>query len=318
MYIITFLCQNETIMKKNLLIIALSGMLFTTACSTSQKLFEAQEYDQVIMKEAPRVCAGRTNTKTIGLLAASYHRANQADHERIQALKASGQPDVWPEIYERFTSMKGRNEALACLPKQLKKDINYTKLNLDEELTAARNKADAYLTAHLNQLLGAADADPDEADRMIKRLEEINPENTKISGFKIKSLSKRYGDLSRMTHVEIHRQQVSPDRDEMVTFKETADNLTATVTDHVCSKKATIKGKVRFIDPKSKRTLLAVPFETSSQFNATYTTVEGSKQACSEQTLARLNQPRVPFPTDESMLKDAEKQLVEEIEKMWK
>ena len=149
-------------------------------------------------------------------------------------------------------------------------------------------------------------------------LEEINPDNSKLSEFKIKSLSKRYGDLSRLMHVEILRHQVSPDRDETVTFKESANGLTATVTDHVCSKTATIKGKVRFIDPKSKRSLLAVPFETSSKFNATYTTVEGSRQACSEQTLARLNQPRIPFPTDESLLKDAETQLIEEIDKMWK
>lgn len=305
-------------MKKILLPIAMMTVILATSCNTTQKLYEAQAYDEVIMREAPKVCAGRINTKKIGLLAASYHRANEADHECIQALKATGQPDVWPEIYERFCSMKGRNEALACFPKRLKQDINYTKLNLDEELTAARNKADAYLTASLTQHLGVADADPDEADRMIKRLEEINPDNSKLSEFKIKSLSKRYGDLSRLMHVEILRHQVSPDRDETVTFKESANGLTATVTDHVCSKTATIKGKVRFIDPKSKRSLLAVPFETSSKFNATYTTVEGSRQACSEQTLARLNQPRIPFPTDESLLKDAETQLIEEIDKMWK
>lgn len=305
-------------MKKILLPLVLMTVVLTTSCNTTRKLYEAQAYDEVIMREAPKVCSGRINNKNIGLVAASYHRANQADHERIQALKATGQPDVWPEIYERYCSMKGRNEALSCFPKRLKQDINYTKLNLDEELTAARNKADAYLTASLTQFLSAPEADPDEADRMIQRLEEINPENSKLNGFKIKSLSKRYGDLSRLMHVEIHKHQVSPDRDETVTFKESANGLTAAVTDHVCSKSATIKGKVRFIDPKSKRSLLTVPFETSSKFNATYTTVDGPRQACSEQTLARLNQPRIPFPTDESMLRDAESQLIEEIEKLWK
>lgn len=270
------------------------------------------------MKEAPKVCAGSTNTKKIGLLAASYHRANQADHERIQALKASGQPDVWQEVYERYTSMKGRNKALACLPKRLKKDINYMTLNLDDELTAARNKAEAYLTASLSQYLKAADTDPDEADRMIRQLESINPENTKLNDFKILSLAKRYGDLSRLMHIEVHRHQVSPDRDEAVTFKESAQGLTATVTDHVCSKTATLTGNLRFIDPKNKHTLLTVPFETSSKFNATYTTIEGPSGACSEQTLERLKQPKVPFPTDESLLQDAERQLVERIEGLLK
>lgn len=301
-------------MKKTLFIIAVTGMLFTTSCNTSQKLFEAQEYDQVIMKEAPRVCSGNTNAKKIGLLAASYHRANQADHERIQALKASGQPEVWLEIFERYTSIKGRNKALSCLPKRIKQDINYMTLNLDDELTAAHNKAEAYLTASLTQRLTATEADPDETDRMIKQLEEINPENAKLNDFKIMALAKRYGDLSRLMHVEVLGHQVTPDRDETVTFKESAGGLTATVTDHVCSKSATLKGKVRFIDPKSKRTLLSVPFETSSKFNATYTTIEGPSEACTEQTLARLKQPRIPFPTDDSLLQDAERQLVERIE----
>lgn len=301
-------------MRKILFSIAVTGMLFATSCNTSQKLFEAQEYDQVIMKEAPKVCAGKTNANKIGLLAASYHRANQADHERIQALKASGQPDVWQEVFERYTSMKGRNKALACLPKRLKKDIDYMTLDLDDELTAARNKAEAYLTASLSQHLKAADTDPDEADRMIRQLERINPENAQLNDFKILSLAKRYGDLSRLMHIEVQRHQVSPNRDETVTFKESAQGLTATVTDHVCSKTATLTGNLRFIDPKNKETLLTVPFETSSKFNATYTTVEGPSEACSEQTLERLKQPKVPFPTDESLLQDAERQLVERIE----
>ena len=305
-------------MRKILISIAVAGMLFATSCNTSQKLFEAQEYDRVIMKEAPKVCAGRANAKKIGLLAASYHRANQADHERIQALKASGQPDVWQEVFERYTSMKGRNKALACLPKRLKKDINYTSLNLDDELTAAHNKAESYLTANLTQYLKAADADPEEADRMIRQLESIDPENTKLNDFKIQSLAKRYGDLSRLMHIEVRRHQASPNRDETVTFKESSQGLTATVTDHVCSKTATLAGNVRFIDPKNKQTLLTVPFETSSKFNATYTTIEGPIEACSEQTLERLKQPQVPFPTDESLLQDAERQLVERIEGLLK
>ena len=69
-----------------------------TACNTLQKLYEAQEYDQVIQRLAPDICRGDQNAQDINLVAASYHKANQTDHERIQALKATGQPDAWPEI----------------------------------------------------------------------------------------------------------------------------------------------------------------------------------------------------------------------------
>jgi hypothetical protein len=298
-------------MKKILLPLSLMVVVLATSCNTTRKLYEAQQYDQVIQREAPKVCEGRINPNMIGLIAASYHRANQADHERIQALKASGQPEVWPEIYERFCSMKGRNQALACFPKQVKNDIQYTTLQLDEELKAAQNKAEAYLTAKISQTLDGTQPDLEEIDRMIRRLQDLNPENTRLNEFKVRSLAKRYGDLSRIMHVDVVKQQVSPNRDETVTFKESANGLTASVTDHTLSKTANAQGKVRFIDPKSKRLLLSVPFDVSSKFNATYTQVEGPTEACSEQTLERLRQAPVPFPTDQSLLEDALRQLNE-------
>ena len=104
-------------------VLLLGAML--TACNTTKKLYEAQEYDQVIQRLAPDICHGDRDAKHINMVAASYHKANQADHERIQALKASGQPDVWPEIYQRYCSMKGRNEALKCFPTKVKKGMNY-------------------------------------------------------------------------------------------------------------------------------------------------------------------------------------------------
>ena len=213
-------------MKKILLPLTLMAVMLVASCNTTQKLFEAQQYDQVIQREAPKVCAGQTNPNKIGLIAASYHRANQADHERIQALKASGQPEVWPEIYERFCSMKGRNQALACFPRKVKNDIQYTTLQLDEELKAAKNKAEAYLTAKLGQTLDGEQPDLEETDRMIRRLQELNPENTRLNEFKVRSLAKRYGDLSRIMHVDVLKRQVSPNRDETVAFKETPSPTT--------------------------------------------------------------------------------------------
>ena len=112
-------------------------------------------------------------------------------------------------------------------------------------------------------------------------------------------------------HIEIFKHQASPNRDETVTFKETKDGLTATVTDHKLSKTATIKGKVNFIDPKSKRMLFSMPYEVSSNFEYSYSTAEGPREACSAQTLERLKQPAVPFPTDESLMNDAKQKLID-------
>lgn len=300
-------------MKKIILPLALLATLFVCSCNTTKKLYKAQEYDQVIMRNAERICSGRLNNNLLTMVVESYHRANQADHERIQALKATGKPEVWPEIFERYCSMKGRNDALSCLPKDLKQQINFVTLDLDEPIQTSKNKADAYMTARIAQELGSSSPDLDQTDRMIRQLEGINRDNSRLNEFKLKSMARRYGDISKMMHIDIRQHQVSANRDEAVSFKETKGNLTANVTDHQLSKSATIKGKVNFIDPKSKRLLLALPFDVTSKFEHSYTVVEGSKEACSEQTLARLKQQPLPFPTDESLLKDAEKQLIEMI-----
>ena len=126
-------------MKYLRLIPTLLLVVLMASCNTTKKLYEAQEYDQVIQRLAPDAVQGRVSDKEMNMLAASYHQANQADHERIQALKASGQPDVWPEIYQRYCSMKGRNDALAKLPNKVKRGMNYTKLDLDVDMMVARN-----------------------------------------------------------------------------------------------------------------------------------------------------------------------------------
>lgn len=298
-------------MKHFLVPIALMACLLAASCNTNKKLYEAKEYDKVILRNVPKICSGRISHSTLDYVAASYHQANQADHERIQALKASGNPEIWPEVFERYSSMKGRGEALRCLSNKSKKQLGIVPLHLNEELSLARNKAEAYLTAKISQILNEELPDLDEADHLIRDLERINCDNALINDLKLKSLAKRYGDLNALMHLEVFQQSVTPNRDEAVSFKETQNGLTATVTDHNLSKKATLSGNVNFIDPKSKRMLLSYPYEISSNFSYSYTTVEGPQGACSEQTLERLKQQPVPFPTDESLINDAIRQLMD-------
>lgn len=165
-----------------------------TACNTTKKLYEAQAYDEVIQRVAPKVCEGNMNAKDINYVAASYHKANQADHERIQALKATGQPDVWPEIYQRYCSMKGRNDALKCFPTKVKNGMNYVKLDLDEDMTVARNHAEAFLVAKANQLLSTGTKqDGQEAMRYVAKLARTNKDNSNISRLFMRS-SLSFGD----------------------------------------------------------------------------------------------------------------------------
>ena len=325
-----------------------------TACNTTKKLYEAQEYDQVIQRLAPDICDGDMNASRINMVAASYHKANQADHERIQALKASGQPDVWPEIYQRYCSMKGRNDALKCFPTKVKNGMNYVKLDLDEDMTIARNKAEAFLLAKANQLLNTGTpADALEADDYIEQLWHTNKDNSSLPELQKKSLLRQAervlvsvdNDDERpllrdfvgvVLHFDagevpanvvpatrrmrlrsddaevravINDIQVTPDRLDEVTFKETNGAKTVEVTDHSQNKTVTVSGTLKYYDAYGYRSLASVPFEVKSTFKNDYTTIKGDREACSAETLSRLDSHPVPVPTDESMLIDAAKRL---------
>ena len=348
--------SNENAMKylKLIPVLLLGAML--TACNTTKKLYEAQQYDQVIQRVAPEVCKGKMNDKDIDYVAASYHKANQADHERIQALKATGQPDVWPEIYQRYCSMKGRNDALKCFPTKVKKGMNYVKLDLDEDMTVARNHAEAFLVAKANQLLSTGSkVDAEEAEKYVKQLRLTNKENNNLPLLQKKKLllscdhvevvvvgkdersllegfvyavmafdegeipenvvcsskwkKPRKGDAQML--VVVNDIQITPNRLDEVAFKEINDGKTVEVTDHSQNKSVTVSGTIKYIDCDGYRTFekATVPFEVKSTFKNDYTTIKGDREACSAETLKRLNTNPVPVPTDESMLIDAARKL---------
>ena len=316
-----------------------------TACNTTKKLYEAQEYDQVILRLAPDATRGHANTKEMNMLASSYHKANQADHERIQSLKATGQPDVWPEIYQRYCSMKGRNEALSKLPKKAKKGMNYTKLDLDDDILAARNRAESFLVAKTNQLLSTGSkADAEEAATYITQLRRTNAGNKSLNNLRKKQtlltadeitlnfvdemkldktientiLEFDAGEIpfelvrtkksSALIIVTIKNVTVSPVRLDEVSFKETNGAKSVEVTDHSQNKTATISGNIEYHDNVG-RPIGLVPFEAKSAFKNDYTTIKGDREACSTETLNRLNGKPVPVPTNESLLLDAAKKL---------
>ena len=315
------------------------------SCNTTNKLYEAQEYDQVIQRLAPDICDGDMNANHINMVAASYHKANQADHERIQALKATGQPEAWPEIYQRYCSMKGRNDALKCFPTKVKNGINYRKLDLDDDMMAARAKAESFLVAKANQLLNTGSkADAFETETYIKQLARTNKENPNLMNLRKKhmlctadvvtigiadesdlpsylvlaiydfdegevpyALARTKASSAKVV-VHVDDVEVSPIRHDEVTFKETKDGKTATVTDHTQSKSATLKGGIEYRDNDSRR-IGVVPFEVKSNFKNDFTTVAGDQTACSAETQKRLGGMPVPVPVDESLLIDAAKKL---------
>lgn len=340
------LCITKRKMMRHLrLIPALLLAVMMVSCNTTQKLYEAQEYDQVIQRLAPSAKKGQINDRDMNILAASYHKANQNDHNRIQTLKATGQPDVWPEVYQRYCSMKGRNEMFAKLPKKTRKGMNYERLNFDEDMLAARNKAEIFLVAKANQLLSTGSkSDAESASQYIEQLSRTNRENPRLKDLRKrqvlysadevtlnftdeKPMPKAVVDVildfddkeipfdivrtkksTALVSIDVQDVTVSPIRLDEVSFKEYNGGKAVEVTDHSQNKTATISGVMEYRD-RAGRLIGSVPFKATSTFKNDYTTIKGDREGCSAETLNRLNSKPVPVPTDESLLLDAAKKL---------
>jgi hypothetical protein len=256
--------------------------------------------------------------------------------------------------------MKGRNDALSCFPIKVKNDMNYVKLDLDEDMAVARNKAESFLEAKINQLLASGrKEDGLEANRYFIQLVKTNKNNPNISRylmrtslcfgdavflgygnssdyhltpeFKATVLAFDEGELPtyNVFHTEMNRSlfymytiaavvkevKVSPVRLDEVTFKESNNGKSVDVTDHSQNKSVKVSGNIICfcsscsLHSDDEEPMFSVPFEVTSTFKNDYTTIKGDREACSAETLSRLDNQPVPIPTDESMLIDAAKKL---------
>ena len=121
---------------------------------------------------------------------------------------------------------------------------------------------------------------------------------------------------------------ISPVKLDEVTFKETNGSKTVEVTDYSQNKSVKVSGNIICFCSScsicSDEPMFSVPFEVTSTFKNDYTTIKGDREACSAETLSRLDSHPVPcsaetlsrldshpvpVPTDESMLLDAAKKL---------
>lgn len=112
-----------------------------------------------------------------------------------------------------------------------------------------------------------------------------------------------------MIRIMIDEKIVSPERVDAVTFVEEKDNLKAVVTDRTMSKHATLKGKIQVIDVENDEIIINTPYNVTSTFRHQYAEISGDKSACSEHTLQLLESKVIDFPSNESLLKGAAKEL---------
>lgn len=147
------------------------------------------ELDKSIDKLIPKAKKNKLNEKQLLLLTQSYHQANETDHKYIMALKTSGEPDIWIEIYYRLTSIDGRQKKIENLPSNIKTAMNFRTLNLDSEIISSREKAELYICAKANLLFEDINEENlREANSLINQLCRINPQSKNIEELILKSV----------------------------------------------------------------------------------------------------------------------------------
>lgn len=116
-------------------------------------------------------------------------------------------------------------------------------------------------------------------------------------------------DYDLMIRIMIDETIISPERIESVTFEEKKDNARAIVTDKTMIKSATLKGEIQIIDVENDEILINTPYNIGSTFRHQYAEVSGNTSACSDYTLELLKRKHIDFPTDNSLLEAAAREL---------
>ena len=128
-------------------------LLLFVNCRTSTYYLKHAQFDSAVYKSVSKLRKKPSKTKEINVLREAYSKANQADVERINFLRTSGEPDVWDNIFSRYNALKNRQDIVKTLPTKILNGMNFTFINYDEEMISAKLKAAEYFYAHALVLL---------------------------------------------------------------------------------------------------------------------------------------------------------------------
>jgi len=137
---------------KRILSIILIGLLFT-ACSSSLSLLRKGQYDAAIDKSVKKLMKDPTDEGQIDILTRAYTLANEKDNNIINELRISGQPDIWEEVFARFSNLRTRQDKVSRLPIEVLNKIGYQRIDYNREVAEAKNKAAAFYYANGQKLL---------------------------------------------------------------------------------------------------------------------------------------------------------------------
>ncbi|MCB0395513.1 MAG: hypothetical protein KDD36_02590 [Flavobacteriales bacterium] len=139
-------------MTHRILIICLS-LILLGSCTSSRKYLSRGQYEMALHKSVKKLRKKPEKMKEIDVLRESYRIANQKDMDKVNFLKAEGNPQRWNDLYVLYERLKARQSTVSTLPSYTKDAIGFSQINYDAELIEAKKNAAEYLYTHAVRLL---------------------------------------------------------------------------------------------------------------------------------------------------------------------
>jgi hypothetical protein len=111
------------------------------------------KYDEEISRIVDKIKQYPGRTKDLDKLRENFDLANKTDNEHITSLLATGQPDIWLDVYKTYYSLNNRQLLVKRIPEKSVQQAGIVFVDYERELKESKYKATAYHYAHGEKLL---------------------------------------------------------------------------------------------------------------------------------------------------------------------
>ena len=157
----------------------LSTIIFLSSCQSINKAVERGDYESAIHIATKRIAGDKKkSTKHIKLLEEAYHKALKRDIDRVKFLTDENRPENFDHIFEIYSDVKNRQDALRPLLPLVGKDgyqASFKFIKVEGLLKETSKQAAAYHYRTANELLAKAElGDKWAARNAYDRLDQVH------------------------------------------------------------------------------------------------------------------------------------------------
>ncbi len=118
-------------------------LTFIFSCDSAQKALQRGSYEQACYMAVKKLQKKPDDAEHAEILTLAYQKANQADMDKIEYLKLSGEEHTWDEIYKYYSKLDKRQQLIeTVLPLRAGgKTVNFEHINYNAKLIEAKNSA---------------------------------------------------------------------------------------------------------------------------------------------------------------------------------